>query len=177
MLGAAPVIVTVGESSQSLAGHTKPSTTQPLLISLALFLMTFELPPPVTTQPHQAPRVRSPRQVHPPHLYSHAHSLPVGWKATTHLWNPPSPSMFISHPRLCASTMFYRDALHEHFIILTGLCILLSPLDFKDRGSYEFLSVSPLPGTQLSLNKYLFNKCKRKSDQDTQKAGNTFQRT
>lgn len=86
MLGAARVIVTVGESSQSLAGHTKPSTTQLLLISLALFLMTFEfLPPVVTKQPHQAPRVRSLRQVHPPHLDSHTHSLLVGWRAATHL--------------------------------------------------------------------------------------------
>lgn len=110
----------------------------------------------------------------PPDFYSHAHSLLIGWWATTYIWNLPSPSMWISHSHFCASTMFYGDSLHGHFTILAGLCILLSPLGLKDRGPYELLSVSPLPGMQLTLNKYILNKCKRKSDQNTRKLGILF---
>lgn len=47
MSGAAPVTVIVGEKSHSQAEHTEPSVMQPLLISLALFLVTCELAPPL----------------------------------------------------------------------------------------------------------------------------------
>lgn len=147
MSGAAPVTVIVGERSHSPAEHTGPSVMQPLLISLVLFLVTCELPPHPLWSHSPTSECRPRVRFIPQHLHSHGHSLLVGWWATTHLGNVSSTSKRISHSFLCACTMFYRDSHHGHFIILTGLCILLLRIDIKDRGPGEFLSVFPWPGT------------------------------
>lgn len=62
---------------------------------------------------------------------------------------PPHPPCELATPYfglpLCSMEILLLD---RYLIILTGLVSLLSPLDPKDKGSYEFLSVSPMLGIQ-----------------------------
>ena len=100
------------ESSNSLAGHTEPPITQSLLISLASFLMTFELPPPPPRWSHshaKLPESGPWGRFISPWLYSQGEAiLSLLLWAITQLWTPPPAPVGISPSLLYTSTVYHE---------------------------------------------------------------------